>query len=75
MATPVASVKTTAPGNFSCIGQAETDVVVAVIGRVVVAIRHTAVARVVVPRPAAYDAVRAFALIPLSYLEHSICCF
>jgi len=58
-ATPGAFVKATVLGAFPCIGQTETRVVVAITGCVVVAIRHTAVLRVVVPRPAALDTVGA----------------
>ena len=45
--------------NGRSIGQAETQIVVAIIGRVVVAIRNAAVLRVVVPRPTAIHPVRA----------------
>ena len=44
---------------FPCIGKTETEIVVAITGRVVVAIRCTAILRVVVPRPAAIDTVGA----------------
>ena len=63
-ATPAASVKAAVLGVFPCIGKTKADVVVAIAGCVVVAIRHTAVLRVVVPRPAANDAVGAFCRLP-----------
>jgi hypothetical protein len=72
LATPTASVKAAVPGLFPCIGKAEADVVVAIAGCVVVAIRYTAVLRVVVPRPAAYDAVGAFGRLPLFVMPNSV---
>lgn len=63
--TAAASVKTTDRGAVPCIGKTKTYVVVAIAGRVVVAIRHTAVLRVVVPRPAAYHTVGAFGGCPM----------
>ena len=63
-AAPAPSVKSAVPGSISCIGQAEAEVVVAIRRRVVVAIRHARVLRVVVPRPAAVYPVRAFVGMP-----------
>lgn len=65
-AAPAASLKTAVPGAFPCIGKTETQVVVAIAGRVVVAVRCPNVLRVVVPRPAANDTVGAFASSPFS---------
>jgi hypothetical protein len=63
-AAPAASLKTAVPGAIPCIGKTETYVVVAIAGRVVVAVRCPNVLRVVVPRPAANDTVGAFAGCP-----------
>ena len=48
--------------------QSEPYVVPVVVGRVVVAVSHTAVVGVVVPRAAAQNTVRAFGLYPVSKL-------
>jgi hypothetical protein len=56
--------------------EAETDIVVAVGRRVVVAVRGTAVARFVVPATAADDAVRALTMIDLAPAgAHKHTCF
>jgi len=44
--------------------KAEADVVVAIAGRVVVAVRRTAVRSIVVPRAAAYYAIDTLRLLP-----------
>jgi len=50
-----------------CNGDPEPYVVVAIVGRVVVAIRRPNVLRVVVPRPAAENTVGALCRLPISY--------
>lgn len=50
--------------------QAEAKIVVAIVGAIVVAVRHTAVLRIVVPATATVHAVRPFGYYPL-FKEHN----
>ena len=54
--------------------QAEANVVVAVVGVVPVAVRHPAILRVVVPGPAADNAVRTLDACPFSFQMPIVAC-
>ena len=71
IAAPARSVKRAVPGIIPCIGKAEANVVVPVRGRVVVAVGDPRVRRVVVPRPAALDAVGALCRLPYMVARRS----
>ena len=58
-------------GKDICIGEAEADVVVVVIGVVVVTVSHPAIDRVVVPTPPAQHAVVAFMQVTRSLRRES----